>query len=38
MKFGERVRELLLAERVIVDEDDELEVLLAGAVLFLGRQ
>jgi hypothetical protein len=29
-KFGERVQELLLAERVVFDEDDELEVLFAG--------
>jgi hypothetical protein len=34
-KFDERVLELLLAKRVIVDEDDKLEVLVAGAILFL---
>jgi hypothetical protein len=34
-KLGERVRELLLAERAVVDEDDELEVLVAGSILFL---
>jgi hypothetical protein len=36
-KFGERVQELLLAERVVIDEDDKLEVLVAGAVFFLRR-
>jgi hypothetical protein len=29
-KFGERVRELLLVERVVIDGDGELEVLVAG--------
>jgi hypothetical protein len=37
-KFDELVRELLLAERVVIDEGDELEVLVVGTLLFLRRR